>query len=170
MNNVDQLQGTPFQEGSNKKALPGSINILTILTFIGCGISLLTGLWNFANARKGLETLEKLQESGDMDKAPGFLKNMMGPEALEMARIGYENRVPIFIITLVALSLCVYGALQMRSLKKQGYYLWLIGEILPIIGGIIFIGMGMLSGFGLITLIIPAVFIILYSTQLKYLR
>ncbi len=95
---------------------------------------------------------------------------MVGPQALEMARKSYESRFPMLIIGLVAIGLCIYGAMQMRTLKKQGFYMWLIGELLPVIGGIIFIGMGMFSGLAMLGLIVPVLFIILYSTQLKYLK
>lgn len=98
------------------------------------------------------------------------MKGMVGPEALEMARKVYENRIPILVITLVSLALCVYGALQMRQLKKQGYYLYLIGEILPYVGSLIFLGMASFTGVGLYAMAIPVLFIILYTTQLKYLH
>ncbi len=100
-----------------------------------------------------------------------FLKKMYTPEAIELTRVGYENRIPITIISLVAIALCLYGAIQMRTLKKQGYFLWLIGEILPLIGTVIFIGTAAFSNFsGILLIFIIALFVLLYSLQLKYLR
>jgi len=77
--------------------------------------------------------------------------------------------LPIMLLTLVGVGLCLWGALEMRKLKKQGFMLWVIGEFLPIIGGLIFIGTGMVSGFSMIWLIIPVIFLILYLVQRKYL-
>jgi hypothetical protein len=67
------------------------------------------------------------------------------------------------------LALCVFGAIQMRQLKKQGYFLYLIGELLPLVAVFLFMGIGALKGFGAITLVIPLVFIILYTMQRKHL-
>ncbi|GAO41250.1 hypothetical protein [Flavihumibacter petaseus] len=152
-----------------EKKLPSLLNVLTILTFVGCAVDLISNGWNFISGRKNLDKLEELQTSGQLDNAPEFMKKLAGPEALERARVAYENRVPILIIVLVGVCLCAYGAIQMRKLQKSGYFMWLIGEILPIIGSIIFLGIGFAGGMSWI-LLFPVLFIILYTTQLKYLR
>jgi hypothetical protein len=107
--------------------------------------------------------------SGKYDQMPSILKKMMSPEALEVARKTYENRVPITLIGLISLVLCLVGAIQMRSLKKQGYYLYLIGELLPFVGSLIFVGVAALSGFALIAVVFALVFILLYTGQRKHL-
>lgn len=171
MSDIDQLSGTPFQAVPDTRKLPGYINVLTILTFIGCGIGLLGSLYQTMNAKKGLDALEKMQGSDDLEKMPDFAKKFYSPEAVEMARISYQNRVPLLILGLVGIALCLYGAIQMRGLKKQGYYLYLIGEILPVIGSVVFIGAAFLTNFsGIIILIITALFVLLYTSQLKYLK
>jgi hypothetical protein len=170
MNDIDQLKGTPFDERTGKKKLPGSLNTLTILTFIGCGLGILSTLYNQMNAKKNLDLMEKMQGSEEYDKLPDFAKKFYSPEAIEIARLSYENRIPLLIITVVSLALCLYGAIQMRGLKKQGYYLWLIGEILPLVSSVVFVGIGIFSNFvGIIILAITALFIFLYTLQLKYL-
>lgn len=171
MSDLDQLRGTPFDNTSANAVAPGSLKTLTVLTFIGSGILLLLSLFNAMNAKKGLEAMEKMQGSEQLEKMPDFLKRFYTPEAIEMARISYENRVPLTILGLVGIGLCIYGAIQMRSLQKQGYYLWLIGNILPLIGNLIFIGIAALTGFASYLFIgIFVLFLILYSTQLKYLK
>jgi hypothetical protein len=57
----------------------------------------------------------------------------------------------------------------MRKLKKQGYFLWLIGEILPWVAMFIFIGGVFLKTFMVWFLIFPVLFIILYTLQRKHL-
>ena len=158
----------PFEPQQNK--LPSMLNVLTILTFIGCAIELFFGSLNFIKGRKNLDDLEELQSSGKLDDAPEFMKKMAGPEALENARLAYENRIPLFVIMLVGVSLCIYGAIQMRKLQKNGYYMWLIGELLPIVGTLIFIGIGFFTGTTGFFLIFPLLFIILYTTLLKHLK
>lgn len=158
----------PFATGETKK-LPSMLNVLTILTFIGSGVTLVSGLWNFARGKKGIEELEKLQDSGQLDTAPDFVKKMAGPEALANARLMYENRIPLLIIMLVGVVLCVYGAMQMRKLQKTGFFTYLIGEVVPVFAPMIFVGAAYMGGMTWI-LVFPLVFIILYFTQLKYMK
>ncbi|MDX1937548.1 MAG: hypothetical protein SFU21_10530 [Flavihumibacter sp.] len=159
---------TPFNPEANK--LPSGLNVLTILTFIGCGLGLIMGVWNFFGAKKGLDAMEEMINSGKVDDMPAFARSFYSPEALEQARIAYENRLPIFIIGIVGITLCFYGALQMRKLKSQGYLMYLIGELLPFVGYIIFVGMSSITGMGgIIGLVIAGLFILLYTMQRKYL-
>ena len=171
MTDIDQLKGSPFEPVPIKKGIPSTLNVLTILTFIGCAIGLLSTIYQQLTAKTTLETMEKMQGTEAVEKMPEFAKKMYSPESIEMLRISYENRIPLLIITLVSLALCFFGALQMRQLKKQGYFLWLIGEILPLVGSVLFVGMNSLTGFvGMVVLSITAIFVILYSFQLKHLK
>ncbi len=47
--------------------------------------------------------------------------------------------------------------------------LWAVGEFLPLIGGFIFIGTGMLSGFASFALLFPIAFLIMYAVNKKHL-
>jgi hypothetical protein len=67
----------------------------------------------------------------------------------------------------VAMLLCLYGAMEMRKLKKQGFIFWLVGELLPIATTIFFIGAAAFNGFGLLNLLFPVIFIILYFIYRK---
>jgi hypothetical protein len=150
-----------------KPTLNSGLNVLTILTFVGSGIGILSAFWTYFSAEKSYQSILKAQEN--LAEAPAFLKSMMGPEMLEIAKKSMENKLPIMILTLVGSALCIYGAMEMRKLKKQGFILWLAGEILPLIGTIIFLGFGVFKGFGVIAPLIPAIFIILYAVQRKNL-
>jgi hypothetical protein len=161
---ADQIN---FNNELEKPTLSGGLNVLTILTFIGSGIQILSGLWQFFTAEKSYKALQDAQ--GNLDAVPGFLKSMMGPEMLEIARKTAENKMPLLLLNLVGAALCIYGAMEMRKLKKQGFLLWVTGEFLPIISGIIFIGMGMFKGFGIIGMVFPILFLILYAVQRKNL-
>lgn len=150
-----------------KPKLPSGLNVLTILTFVGCAIELYNVVSNFLQGRKGIEELEKAQEK--LADAPAWAQKMAGPEIMEMAKKAYENRLPLFIIGLIAVGLCLYGAIEMRKLKKQGYYMWLIGEILPWACTVIFIGGVFFKTWIAFMMIIPVIFILLYTLQRKYL-
>lgn len=152
-----------------KQKLPTGLNVLTILTIIGCVFGYIMSFWGFANAKKQVEETRKLIDSGELDKVPGFMKGMVGPEALAMQERMLENKLPILILGLVATSLCLWGALEMRKLKKQGYTFWLAGELLPFATTLLFIGTNAFSGLGLLGALFPIIFIILYTVNRKHL-
>lgn len=155
---------------AEKTTVPSGINVLTILTFIGCGIGFLGSVWNFFNAKSGVDKMEAAINSPNYENMPSIAKKFLTPEALEAARKTYENRVPITLIMLIGIVLCLYGAIQMRKQKMQGYYMYVAGELLPLIANVIFIGLGWLSGIaGIISICIVLLFILLYTGQRKYL-
>ncbi len=82
------------------------------------------------------------------------------------------------IINLLAALICLYGVLQMWKLKKIGFYFYLVGEITPMIVGIVTLGFAGIFSFaggffamiaGLM-MIFPIVFIILYGLNFKHLQ
>src|SRR5258708_25316115 len=115
-----------FLTQDEPKKLPDMLNVLTILTFIGCGLGTISSIYGFANARTSYDRMVQVQ--GKLDDAPALVKKFMGPEMLEMARKSLENRTPILLLTLVAYGLCLYGAIQMRSRKKAGFSIYVIEE------------------------------------------
>lgn len=167
-NTADVLQ---FDE-NNAPKLSSGLNVLTILTFIGCALQLLGTLWTFFTAKKSYDGIDKLTEQMNTGNMPSWAKRMMGdPETMiEMIKKTYENRIPIVLLSLVAVALCFYGALQMRKLKKQGFLLYTIGELLPFLTQFLFIGAFSFSGFSMyFGIAIALLFILLYSLQRKHL-
>jgi hypothetical protein len=152
--------------GENAK-IPTGLNVLTILTIIGSILGLLSSVWSFFTAKQSYDKTKELLDSGKMDTAPGWAKGMVSPEMLAMQQKMVENKLPILILSVVGCALCLYGAMEMRKRKKQGYIFWLIGELLPILTSVIFIGTMALKGFGLLMLLVPLVFIILYTVNKK---
>lgn len=156
----------------NKPKLSSGLNVLTILTFIGCVIQLLFSLWGFISAKQSYDGLDKLTEKMNSDEMPGWAKSMMGdPETMvKMITKTYENRIPLLLLGLVAVALCFYGALQMRKLKKQGFIFYTIGEVLPFFTQFLFIGAFAFAGFAMyFSIAIALLFILLYSMQRKKL-
>jgi hypothetical protein len=157
-------------QSGEKPKLPSGLNVLTILTFIGSAIALAGAFYSFSSGKTQMDTMEAQLNSPNYDSMPSLAKKFITPDALEMLRKSYENRFPIFLINLVCIALCVYGAIQMRQRKKQGYYLYLAGEILPFIPTIVFVGIGTLTGIGgIIAIAITLLFVLLYTAQTKYL-
>lgn len=154
-------------EGEAPK-LSSGLNVLTILTFIGCALGLYNAVSSYLGGEESLKKLDEAQ--GKLADAPAWAKKLAGPEVREMVEKSLDNKVPILIISLVGIALCIYGALEMRKLKKQGYILWLIGEVLPIVATIFFVGSVFFQTVYAFILIFPAIFILLYTLQRKNLR
>ncbi len=151
------------------RKLPDMLNVLTILTFIGSGLALLFQLYYSFNAKKFYDAVISNQDK--MAQAPSWARNLQGPDPIGVATKTYDNRTAILLLGVVAVLLCIYGAVMMRQLKKTGFYLYVVGEVLPTLSTYIFIGASALSGFSLaFTVLFTALFVILYATQLKYMK
>jgi hypothetical protein len=149
------------------KKLPETLNVITILTFVGSGLALITHFYSFFRARDSYEKTLQLQDK--LDQVPGWVKGFMAPDPIGTARNAMENRVPLLILNVVAALLCIYGAVQMRQLKKVGFPIYIIGELLPFAA--LFIFVGWLGWFALSsTIVFALVFILLYASQRKYFK
>ena len=157
---------------SFKPKLPGGLHVLTILTIIGCVIQFLGSLWGFFNAKKQYEGIGKLSEQMNAENIPSWVKSLMGdPEnMIKTITKSYENQIPIVLLSLAATALTFYAAMQMRKLKKQGFPLYVIGELLPFLTQFLFIGAFAFTGFVMYCAIaIALLFILLYFFQRKHL-
>ncbi len=151
------------------KTLPGMLNVLTILTFIGCGIAYIGTIISFfsaANYEKQVADMEDMQDKmGDSELASRMMQGSM-----EMLQKTYEYRYILLLSGILFTTLCLVGALQMRKLKKSGYTLYLIGELAPVILTAALIGFSLTGGIMILfSAIFAILFVILYTTQRKYL-
>jgi hypothetical protein len=168
------MESTPANQsediwlGEYKDSLPPMLNILTILTIIWCAFSVLAHLGTFAIAPYAYRNA--VDARNVMGNLPPLVHSLLG-NTEEAARLAYENRLPILLIGLASAILCFFGALQMRKRKKTGFVLYVISDILPIISIIFFTVLSTLAGIAAgISIGISVIFIILYATQLKYMR
>lgn len=150
------------------KKLSSTLNVLTILTFIGSALAFFSGFYSFASSEKTFQKMKETYESGQFDSMPEFAKKMMLP--LEYYQKLNENRLPIMLLTVIAAVLCIFGAIQMRKLLKQGFYIYLIGEILPLLIPVLFVGGLAFNMYFYIGFAFTALFIILYAVQSKHLH
>jgi len=149
------------------KPLPQGINVLTILTFIGCAFALLITAATPIFLKMGKKMMDQASSSGK-DFTDAQLADMA--KAKQMMELTQQNMVPLITIGLLGVIACFVGALWMRKLKKDGYWVYVAGEILPVIGSFILLGTAQFTDWkSYLGLIIPIVFVILYSSQRKYL-
>ncbi len=172
MSNQDMHNDSLDAGDFGKPALPTGLNVLTILTFIGSGIQLLLVALGFFSAQKNYEEKDKMLARMNSAEMPGFFKAMMpNPENYEeMVTKSFENRLPLLILGLLATALCIYGAMQMRQLKKQGYIFYLVGQVLPFLSTVLFLGAFVFAGVGFaVSTAITILFILLYTINRKHL-
>lgn len=158
----------PFVDNSDKPS--SGLGTITVLTIIWSIITIIQAVWGYFTAEKNYEDLKNMLASGQFDEAPGFVKSMFNEETMSNLGKMLDNKLPIMICGLIGGILCLYGALEMRKLKKEGFFLWLTGELLPLASMLIFIGASSFSGLGLINLFFPMLFIVLYVVHVKELR
>jgi hypothetical protein len=159
----NQTQGS---HGHQK--IPGFLNVLTILTFIGCAINIMAVLYNYFSMENSLKGIEI--EGYPID-IPYEVRHSI-EKALEIKWI-------MISLTIIGCALCFYGALLMRKLKKTGFYIYFIGQIISIVGSFILSGHSTeinranqnLYNTNLgISLVISVSFIIMYAMHLKFLN
>ena len=155
-------------DDQGKAKMPTGLNVLTILTFIGCAIfGLLTLLAPVIN-KFMLGVMDKAINSGQDIPSKKLAEMEKGRAAIELSN---QNMIPLMVIGMVGIILCFIGALWMRKFKKDGYWMYVAGEVAPVLGGLFIMGTGQYTGvmsvvFGVG---IPLIFILLYTMQRKYL-
>jgi hypothetical protein len=148
--------------------LPSGLNVLTILTFIGCGVGLLFSLLLPVFYKFMLGIMDKAKSSGKEFTTKELEDMEKGKTAMELAQ---ANMVPLMIIGLVGIALCLVGAVWMRKLKKDGFWIYTAGELLPVLGTFIVLGTAQFTGVTSVLLAVglPVLFVILYAMQRKHL-
>lgn len=164
---TDQPKHDLFNE--RQKELPGMLNVLTILTFIGCAISYISYIWGYFSAsayQTQMAQFEELQDQmGDNEMASNMMKG-----SIEMMKKNYEYRYILLASGLIFTTLCLIGAIQMRKLKKSGYPIYVVGELAPIAVTAALVGFSLVGGIATaFSAIIALLFVILYTTQRKHL-
>jgi len=162
-------ENNPIELNSDgKQAIPSGINTLTILTFIGSGLSLVfVVLTPFIN-KLFLGFMDKAKTSGTELTAKQLGDIEKGKAVMELTA---ANMIPLMVIGLVSIALCVLGAVWMRKLKRDGFWIYVGGELLPVVGNFILLGNDQFTGVTsvLMAVALPLVFIALYFRQMKYL-
>lgn len=155
-----------------RKPLPSGLNVLTILTFIGSAAQIIGSIYQYMTAKTNYDKKDEILQQMDNPDAPAWAKGMMPDREtfINLVTKAYENRVALLAVGIISALLCIYGAMEMRKLRKQGFTFYAVGEILPLIATAVLMGFGYLSGFNLVVGAgIPILFLVLYSMQRKHL-
>jgi hypothetical protein len=142
-----------------EKKLPAFLKVLCILSFIGCGIGFISGLYSLFTFQATIDTMKGL---GGM-----FGGSELGDTLDALIKYGQMY----YIIDIVAVIICFVGVLMMWKMKKTGYYIYIIGEIAPAIASFALLGgFGALGTMAMVAgLIFPIAFIVMYGLNLKHM-
>lgn len=134
---------------------PELLKVLCILTFIGSGLSLISNAMMFMT----VDILREMYNNGSFD----FLSDSMNLEGIELL-INVERSY--FLVQAVVFAGSFYGAYQMWQLKKIGFHVYTVSQILLIIISQIYLPN---LPFPLFELMLSLVFITFYARNLKYM-
>lgn len=165
MDNEINFLDLEISENTGPKQRPVFITVLCILTFVGAGLAIISSLFSMLtmgfveNTIKGMDDAFNQSDVG-MDFGNSY----------RWMKISY-------ILNLVGSLLCLAGALFMWRLKKVGFYIYLIGQIIPLVGSFMTMNSslnGIMANFGMIVMIIgmmfPIAFVIMYGLNLKHMK
>ena len=166
--NEDNTADVLNYDEPNKPKLPSGLNVLTILTFIGCAIFGLLILLSPVINKFLLKMMDEAVKSGNELSTKQLAQMEKGRAAIELSS---QNMIPLMAIGMIGIILCFVGALWMRKLKKDGYWMYVAGELAPLIAGFFVMGTAQYNGvFSIIIAVgFPLLFVILYTMQRKYL-
>lgn len=153
-----------FNQGTDE--LPQMLNVVTILTFIGSGLAILMSSYRLITKTKQIDSLNDtivLLEKSDS-------QNFLMDSALQGIKLNIEHFTLLNSVSILAGIICIIGAILIRKLKKNGYYIYILGCILEIAIPAIMIGGVILGGMLLFGSIFSILFIILYGVNLKHLK
>jgi hypothetical protein len=134
---------------------PELLKILCILTFIGSGLSLLSNSIMFMT----IDIIREYYKNGMFD----FLAEDMDIGVLEIL---FSINASYFIFQAALFSLTIYGTYLMWNLKKYGFHIYAIAQILLLILPQVFLPS---LPFPTFELIVSLIFITLYAKNLQYM-
>jgi len=157
---------------------PQFLSVLCILTWICSGLIFISTAWGALFPPSQEETYEQIE---NMRK--------VSPDAADKLEAAFESQTPLAkgmssALTLIGLGLTVFGTMQLWQLKKSGFKLYILGELIPYLG-FIFTGtegmgaMGAMSGMSAnmiaaiaitVMLIFDGIFVMMYAANLKHMK
>ncbi len=151
----------PPQPAAPTQERPTFLTVLCILSFIGIGIQVIQGLISLFAKSAGSMLMEAAESIEGYQEMPGT-------EYVEES-LSYASTLGI--VSILAALVCLWGVLWMWNLKKTGYYIYIVGELAPVIVSFILVGFGSFLGgfFAFVGLIFPVLFIILYGLNVKHM-
>ncbi|MBN2613751.1 MAG: hypothetical protein JXB00_19495 [Bacteroidales bacterium] len=156
---------------NNKKQRPALLTVVGILSFVGLGYRILTGIINAAMGTVTSSIAPFMQEvfenEADISDAPEPIQKLIEGVFDAITKL-LENISGIYITIVLLSVVALLGVIMMWQLKKTGFYLYAAARVLIILVPFIFIGYNLISIVWFSSgLIFAVLFIILYALNLK---
>lgn len=163
------MEETTNNTGAEASKRPTFLTVLCILTWVGCGISIIMGFLGFLAAKAASAFVGA---ATDMAAAATDGMTAEGEAAVKAMNSGMTNIYIYIIGVVVAALLCLFGSIQMWKLKKTGFFIYVAGQVIGLAIPFIFPIGGTSSGMmsGAVGMIFPVLFIVLYGLNLKHLK
>lgn len=150
---------------------PTFLTILCILTFVASAWWIYSGIQNFTSPEmtSGLagEMLENFEDQISGQEGAESVSGIFDSISDSMTTEKVKNNGLATIVTNI---LTLLGAILMWGLKKNGYYVYILGVLAAIISPILIFG-GFVGGTSAFVVgFIGVIFIILYGLNLKHMR
>lgn len=166
-----------LQDYERPAARPTFITVLCILTFIGSGWGLIGGGIQYFSAEKQAQQMviakqkasADIQKSGKEDAGTKMAEKMVNSMTGAFTE---ENLKKAGLAAMLAAVFCIAGAVYMWMLRKNGFYLYIVGTLIGIIAPFIIYGSNNLMSImsSVFVGFIGIIFVILYGVNLKYMK
>ena len=143
---------------------PPSLTVLCILSFLGCIINIITYLYFSLFYNMLPAVYAQLEKNGFAYMGINFTKAMKD-DFKSMLDLILSRPREFFLFYLICSVGAFYGTLQIWKLKKTGFHIYTISQLMIIIISMIYIGISVSSG----TTFLTGAFIMLYAMNLKYM-
>lgn len=142
--------------GGEAAKRPVFLTVLCILSFIAAGLAIL-----------GYITVISLMGAATavvsgMENAGGEMSEMM--ESVQTTGPSAGLTWAYLIVGFVTVIVSLFGVIKMWKLQKIGFYLYVGASVVSMIMGVVY------SGFSVMAVIFPILFIVLYGLNLKHLK
>lgn len=165
MNKDVDLLDKEISDNTGPVQRPVFLTVLCILTFVGAGFAILTSLFSVFTMGQLEQGMRAMDETFSDSKIGVDFGN-----SYRWTKISY-------VLNLFGALLCLTGALFMFKLKKIGFYIYIVGQILPLFGSFMTMNSmlkGVFASFGMIAMVFgmlfPIAFIIMYGLNLKHMK
>lgn len=163
----------PFETNQLKR--PTFLTVLCILTFIGSGWGVLSQLFsllftNLVDMSAQTEQFNAVMDNMESEAGTSFLSGILNSsQEVMQATMMHAKSIAVISLVLSLLSLC--GAILMFSLRRIGFYIYVVAQLLLLFVVPYFAGFSMIVVMGMLfSALFTVVFIILYALNLKAMR
>lgn len=151
------------------------MTVLCILTFIGSGWGVLSQLFsllftNLVDMSAQTEQFNAVMDNMESEAGTSFLSGILNSsQEVMQATMMHAKSIAVISLVLSLLSLC--GAILMFSLRRIGFYIYVVAQLLLLFVVPYFAGFSMIVVMGMLfSALFTVVFIILYALNLKAMR